>query len=473
MFLIVKAPWDSEHPKKFDWEAQLRRIKFSFANDVWKDLAEQLDCNNKLLDEFLGGSDKWISRRTVKSHELPKRWTSIPERASSLFDALVSSWNCCCPAGHWANLYLEGVSRSRSTNEYLPQSSHFEGNFKLWFSFGSSLDNLSWDWHHAEVRTILLPSPHFLQEESCAVLSKQVTPEKGRDQVTKYTKLKFSANWDPREEPFPQLKPRVVIQDTEATISGDIVDQELVEIMDLCSTLQSCCRKQSSIGFLKSSKQYRHELYGRPRPCLSGDILSLAELLSSKNFNVRNARFPRSLKLSRNDRTEISIQISSALLLLYTTPWISAEWNGRDVVFEHLQRTHSSSSLLYPYFSRRFSTASGCLLPSSTSTKSTREIVFRLGVLLLELCMGQTLEDHCEEIGRSRTTESEFDIVSEWWEQEAETAEGPEVAEVIKKCLFFKFQTGCRSLFDEELRRAIYNEVVQPLREVPRNFNTD
>ena len=201
--------------------------------------------------------------------------------------------------------------------------------------------------------------------------------------------------------------------------------------------------------------------------CISGDIISLSCLLSSE---FRRSKIYKSLKLSRKDRKEISIQVTTALLLLYSTPWITSDWNGAEIVFENLDRNMSSSNLR-PYISRRFSAASKCSPNAALSDKNTQETIFRLGVLLLELCIGESLDQHCLEIGKARTRETEFDIVSEWWQQEAGTAEGPEVAEVIKKCLFFKFQTNSNNLLDEELRRAIYNEVVQPLREVPRNFN--
>lgn len=257
----------------------------------------------------------------------------------------------------------------------------------------------------------------------------------------------------------------VIIEDTQS----ESVNEELSEIENICTTLMSCHRQPRSMGFLKDPEHFRHELYGQPRMCISRDIVSVTSLLSRE---FKKSGIHRSLKLSRKDRKEISIQVTTALLLLYSTPWITSEWSGAEVVFENFDRTASSYNLR-PYISRRFSAASKCSSNAVLSGKNTQETLFRLGILLLELCIGESLDEHCLDIGKARTRETEFDIVSEWWQREAGTAEGPEVAEIIRKCLFFKFQTDSKNLFDEDLRRAIYNEVVQPLREVPRNFNAE
>lgn len=106
----------------------------------------------------------------------------------------------------------------------------------------------------------------------------------------------------------------------------------------------------------------------------------------------------------------------------------------------------------------------------------TQEIIFRLGVLLLELCTGKPLEDQfsysIEDVDRDRhrTRISEFEAVHDWWTREASDEEGEEYAEAIRKCLQFDFPTECRSLRDEGLMKAVYDCVVQPIAEVASKF---
>lgn len=250
--------------------------------------------------------------------------------------------------------------------------------------------------------------------------------------------------------------------------SPQVFNVELREIQSLCTALTDCHRKICSIGFLKCSKDYRHDLYTRPSNiCFSGRSLSLFDLLSRNHNTNNNEIVYKKHKLSRKDRKELSVQVAISLLQLYSTPWISEDWSKADIVFESLEET-TRSSVLQPYLRRRFSTVTE--IPSTSTAKNSQAIVFRLGVLLLELCIGEALEDHYLGSGGHRSSDTEFQTVYDWWAQEARDEEGEEVAEVIRKCLCFEFPTECKSLHNEELRKAMYNEVVRPLREVLHNF---
>lgn len=102
--------------------------------------------------------------------------------------------------------------------------------------------------------------------------------------------------------------------------------------------------------------------------------------------------------------------------------------------------------------------------------------MFRLGVLLLELCTGEALEtqlsysnENVNSAGR-RTHISEFAAVHDWWAKDARDEEGEDYAEAIRKCIQFDFPTESRSLRDDELISVVYNCVVQPIAEVASKF---
>lgn len=105
---------------------------------------------NKDLETLLGIS---ITRRVRRNKDLPSSWTSIRERAASLFEALASSWTCPCASSHFTNLLLDDTWKSDDCNKVREQNVRF----KLWFSFGVGADRNpgSWDWHHVKARTIL------------------------------------------------------------------------------------------------------------------------------------------------------------------------------------------------------------------------------------------------------------------------------------------------------------------------------
>lgn len=232
------------------------------------------------------------------------------------------------------------------------------------------------------------------------------------------------------------------------------------------------------MGFIKCGQGHRHEFYSiNPHSAhFSGESVSLFNLLSSTHNTVTNPRTGKPLKLSRKDRKALAVKLSTAVLQMYSTPWIGKNWSKRDIIFQCLNETAPTLlSVQGPYLLQQFDT--GGKYPSANVTVSeTQEIIFRLGVLLLELCIGEALEDQLQ---NQNSQDSDIkDIVAcnsatvyDWWERSAMGEEGPEVANAIGKCLRFEFHSESRSLHYEEFRNAVYNEVVQPHIESSRIFN--
>lgn len=238
-------------------------------------------------------------------------------------------------------------------------------------------------------------------------------------------------------------------------------NSELQEIKDLCSILTSNCRQQTcSLGFLGTHGQdYRHELYSAPE-CFdryfTGKSWSLYDLLRHQATRCGNE-----FKLSRKHRTSLAVQISSSLLQFYDTPWICKDWSKADIIFQNLQLSTAPVNVCQPYFRRK------CPSPDGDGASDTKEILFRLGVLLLELSTGTSYE---ERFGKRVGYIPEYAMVYEWWEQDVRDEEWEDYAEAIRKCINFDFPTESRTLRDEDLLKAVYNYVVQPLAEAAGKF---
>jgi hypothetical protein len=393
---------------------------------------------------------------------IPESWKNICEPAASLFDALASAWACQCKVAHCVSLLIDDSGwRERNNN----------GDFKLWFSLGmdtnSSLDmgtyNTSPGWAHIEVNT-LRPQPMNLRlsEPQVNAGGKYVSvPETQHNnkpwtnikkllKPKKYATRKDVANFSFRKTATAEIPKKVeFVTEREVEPPETCFNVDLSKIPDLCTALKDSHRTVCSVRFLNCSHGYRHELYSVPDSRTPS--LSVPELLSRDNHKLN--RQP----LSRKDRKELSVHISNSLLQLYQTPWISDEWKGSEIMFNG-----------QTYLRRRFlcGTRTG-LTSTAVPTKDTRAIVFRLGVLLLELCVGDTL---MYQDGGRQSNEMESEIAYRCWAQKAKAEEGDEVAEAIRKCLKFDFLTESRSLQNEDLRLALYNEVVRPLNEALDNF---
>jgi hypothetical protein len=242
---------------------------------------------------------------------------------------------------------------------------------------------------------------------------------------------------------------------------GSCFNESLDNIVSLCTTLAKSAQEPCELGFLKCSNGYRHEFYTNVPDSIdfSKQSLSISQLLQCENQD--DGRRREQGKVSREIRKRLSVQISKALLLLFETPWIDGEWSKNEIIFKDLGE--GVPSVYQPYLRRRFATTTG-------TRKDTKRIVYRLGVLLLELCLGQTLSNyyHGEQMKML-----EFVAAYNCCMQNVNAQEGPEVAEVIRKCLAFDFATRSKCLEDEDLVKAMYNEVVRPLNEALGDFRVD
>jgi hypothetical protein len=75
-------------------------------------------------------------------------------------------------------------------------------------------------------------------------------------------------------------------------------------------------------------------------------------------------------------------------LQLHSTPWISAHWSKKDILFLSDSTNPEKVHLDQPYISRNFAPA-----PHASENLQDRSLS-NLGIMLLELCFGTALEDH-------------------------------------------------------------------------------
>jgi len=234
--------------------------------------------------------------------------------------------------------------------------------------------------------------------------------------------------------------------------------------VSLCEELGHCHKKVRSLGFLNLCDRYRHELYTKVqnstspsnRPLALPTLLPLASDTDGKQ--CRNE-----LHLSRESRKRLSLQLCTSLLQLYQTPWITGEWDGNEIIFRDRGEVTHSATFRYPYLRRQVS-----YLPEAQ--KDTQAVLFRLGVLLLELCLGKRVSGNSLHLEKSRPNlEPDYDR----WLLTAASEEGGEIADAIRKCIYFDFATHCRTLEKDDLRIALFNEVVRPLKAALGSFQME
>lgn len=259
----------------------------------------------------------------------------------------------------------------------------------------------------------------------------------------------------------------------------------MVEIVDLCSALQQSQAEAPLRGYLRGAQQQRLE-FCRVETfqvmSATQEFVSLETLLSGNHTETSSRSTITGIKLSRRERYKLAVTLASSLLQLHTTPWLGNKWSKKDIHFlragEGLQQAIRTET---PFVIREYTPTATAqtLVPAEVSTvqpskEASEEALFRLGVLLLELCFGQSLEhQHIRQayLAPSGECTDMTDRITAWyWRRDVLGEAGPEFDDAIRRCLDCAFGPKSTNLADDEFKEAVYNEVVQPLEDVAERF---
>lgn len=165
------------------------------------------------------------------------------------------------------------------------------------------------------------------------------------------------------------------------------------------------------------------------------------------------------ITLSRRQRYSIALTLASSHLQLYSSPWLTAQWSKKDIVFLRDKDFPDSVVADQPYISRDFAPS----VPNSGPMFAHGDrSIFNLGIMLLELCFGVALEDHKLRPNFTHNGQSnpylELAQAREWCSSACDEA-GPEFADAIQWCL----QMNSIEVKSKEGRERLFAEVVKPL----------
>jgi len=166
--------------------------------------------------------------------------------------------------------------------------------------------------------------------------------------------------------------------------------------------------------------------------------------------------------------------LASSLLQLHLTPWLNGRCSKKDIVFLRSHCGPPHIIIEQPYIVRKLGsfTATGTGDPSDCT-----ESLLALGILLLELCFGQALEDQRfrkDYFGPNGKPNDLTDFATARRGQQDVLGEGgPEFANAIRRCIFCAFGPKSTNLADDDFREAVFTEVVQPLEDILRRFDSD
>ena len=165
---------------------------------------------------------------------------------------------------------------------------------------------------------------------------------------------------------------------------------------------------------------------------------------------------------------KLSLILSSSVLQLHKTPWLSEKWGKNDILFlEGTSGTYVSSFL-----------SASKVPPQDLSTPSKalpvvrNQTIFALGVILIELCLGAALESmrNSEDLGDDGNPNALTDymtasrLVNEVYDEG-----GGRYGDAVRRCINCEFDQRKASL-EVECRKSSYQGVIQPLEDDWANF---
>ncbi|EGP88203.1 uncharacterized protein MYCGRDRAFT_40054, partial [Zymoseptoria tritici IPO323] len=184
----------------------------------------------------------------------------------------------------------------------------------------------------------------------------------------------------------------------------------------------------------------------------------------------------RKQNLTGADARRLALSLATGMLQLHSTPWLQSSWGKSDIMLISKQ----DKILSQHAFISQDSTGARKTLPASPATGALAMIIknrtlFSLGLMLIELCMGKSMEDlHRADERNPDGTISEFSdlLTAERLLNKQTISEsfGKRWSDVVRRCIRCEVDETESSLEDAGFRKAVYNKILMELEEEHRQF---
>ena len=425
----------------------MNRLKVTLSRNVYQGYIDAIDKANKDLRDITR-QNVYLEplRRSRKKRQPSVDIKLIRRHAASLYQLLITgaAWSCHCRKHHLASLRLEPRSSTIAKDGSTGDSRY---NFRVMLSMSQQSLSMGTtaDWQEIEIK----PSTDEHPDSS----PRREAPPEGR-------RVRFvTRSGNDTESPAISQDRFLPFHSTRA-------------IVDMCQTLYSHSRRDEPMGFLRhdNDKGYKHYLYRANNPPIeTSQSKSLSDLLSETTVPSPSGG------LLKRQRLEIAVTLASSVLQLHGSSWLKSRWSSHDIYFHQKRAQIPSQSSPQPYLAWKQCSIKDDLIPfrESVSLEShliRSEVLFALGLTLVELCFGKTLKsmrlsekpEESEEIAAAKTALYLIDQVYDEM--------GDVYGDVVRRCLLQPFDVRDMSLDNEEMQWKVYESVVTPLTENLENF---
>jgi hypothetical protein len=479
---MTKVHWTERHStaKMIRWEFELKRINFTLSQRRRESLLNELEKQNNDIQNLLGNSDRLEPMRRKRKSTIPKFFQRIRNQAYSLHSALGGAWKCDCSESHATKLLLE-KRVVKDKIGWVDSNDSVAVKFILFFCPDPEPNA---QWYATE---IVVAEPSVCLGHK----SPQRTESGRRSSSATYTGSRLdinamsqgpstgSAKYSRRSDSGSRSV-SFLGSSTGSTLSAP---SEGFEIIDLCSTLKQLPKAPQFLGFLKDkTDQYfaiSIETERKLSPVDTASVLTLESLLIMTAATERKGTVS-DIAIPRRARLKIAVTLANSVLQLHSGPWLPEIWTKRDIYFFRNSDgvINTNHPLVLNHFqSRPDGTSKPVLSPIGFKTQrshSGNPCLLSLGIVILELWFNQTLEsqpfrkDFLGPDGKENEY-TNFNTALKWQEMTMEEA-GPDLYNPTRRCVYCAFGAASQDLEDDELRKAVFDEVVQPLERLLERF---
>ncbi|RSL49404.1 hypothetical protein CEP54_012452 [Fusarium duplospermum] len=404
-----------------------------------------------------------IQRRASQSTNLD-RYRQIQSASLRLYNTFAQRWSCTQHPRHAASISLVDFNMS-GKSKVSDNSIKFDVAIACEVESAKAPDSLIW----LEVETVDTRTSKIME----AAQPKTSDESSWENTMQKLTEHAHRASL----EPSGSINAENSATSSRTSHSDSIIDLEMIE--DLCRHFQiprPIC-SSTCVGYLTHAGLH-HFYLPPPGQQPTGQQTSLAEIIKW----ISEDEFTRSLP--RTAMVHLAGSLATAVLQYHSTPWLPKTWESSQVLFcgsGDLLEDASSISSTSPYFRVGLSTTPETPNLSvlhrkpvgSPSSLARNAILFRLGIILLELGYSQPWRQLRNQSLSTLPGQRQTDYDAA--EKLAQTPllrnrMGPRFSTIVRKCLGCDFGLGESDLASEELQGAFLVGVVEALQETERGL---
>ena len=484
-------------------------MSFTLKKKKREKLMAQLEKHNRSIQELLGNSNRLEPARKKRQSPVVKHFRAIRRKAEDLHRALTDSWqehDQHCHPSHALKLLLE----RRLANDPQDKTLAIDRpliSFKIFYcpEVSAVLDRpLPSKGCNAEVKVVEFCDALVSSEQPTSLPS--VVPPRDRPSMSSMRSDTGSARHSqPDYSDGISLATTLsgqgsyMLSTTDVTSSTtkrlDVGERKVSfaknhwnskapwmitdakEIKDLCRTLrQGDEGLQPSQYFVESGdgactlRFVDDENLPKPR---GHNIVSLKTILEACEMRSIGGD---PLSLPRRTRLSLAVLIASSMLQLHAGPWLAESFTKEDIFF--LQGIDGAVHTRHPFLIANFGYRNGhrpsCATLQQSLSRLCNASLLSLGILVLELFFGETIEPQPFRKGflGPNGQENEFTNLNtaQKWQDKAMEEAGAPLYTLTRRCIHCAFGAASQDLENEELRKAVLEDVIEPLQKLQAQF---